>query len=321
MNIRTIVYGALFGALGGAVGWLPGEAIALFRPETTWLKYGTVALYFVVVSGCIGAAVGAVDGVLARDRDRLRRTARLGALFGMVGGAAGSVPGELAFEVLSQASANLTLVGRAAGWAIVGVFIGAIQGAATRDRTRLLRGALGGLLGGYLGGGFFDIVNAWVGQGILSRLIADVLLGLFLGALIAFFQEWLAEAWLVVTSAGPQEGQKYNLTKPETILGRGDRDDFVLFASPDVTADHAVIMRRPNGYFIRPRQGDTPVRIGGQPATGEVRLRPGVEVRLGSLALRYHEQERSCARCGAPVALGAKFCTRCGTTVASNVKR
>jgi len=317
MNIRTIVYGAVFGALGGAVGWLPGEIIALFRPETTWLKYGAIALYFVVVSGCIGAAVGAVDGVLGRDRDRLRRTARLGALFGIVGGAAGSIPGEFTFEVLSQASDSLTLIGRAAGWAIVGVFIGAIQGVATRDRTRLLRGALGGLLGGYLGGGFFDIVNAWVGQGIVSRLIADVLLGLFLGALIAFFQEWLAEAWLVVTSPGAQEGQKYNLTRSETVLGRGDRDDFVLFASPDVASSHAVIVRRPNGYFVRPKQVHNPVWVAGQPLSGEVRLRPGVEVRLGSLALRYHEQARSCTKCGAPVAMSAKFCPRCGTTVAS----
>jgi hypothetical protein len=315
MNLRTVVYGALFGALGGAIGWLPGEALALFRPETTWLRYAAIALYFVVVSGCIGAAVGAVDGVLGHDRTRLWRTARLGVAFGIVGGAVGSVPGEFTFEMLSRANVNLSLIGRAAGWAIVGVFIGAIQGIATQDRTRLLRGALGGLLGGYLGGGFFDIVNAGVGQGTLSRLIADVLLGLFLGALIAFFQEWLAEAWLVVTSPGPQEGQKYNLTKSETVLGRGDRDDFVLFASPDVATSHAVIVRQLNGYFIRPMHAHNPVWVAGQPVAGEIRLRPGVEVRLGSLTLRYHEQARSCARCGAPVAMSTKFCPRCGATV------
>jgi hypothetical protein len=269
-----------------------------------------IALYFVVVGACIGAAIGSLDGVVNRVRSRAVQGGRLGALLGLAGGAVGSLPGEGAFEVLS--AMNLGLVGRAIGWAIVGVFIGVSQGAITRDTARMVRGGLGGLLGGYLGGGFFEIVSLTLARGSGSRWIAVVILGACLGAFIAFFQEWLSEAWLVVVSTGPQEGHKYNLTKGETVLGRGDRDDFILYAGDSLVSRHALIVRKEAGHWIRPISPEHPVWVDKQPVSGEQRLRHGSEIALGGITLRFHEQTAKCPKCGKENAVRAKFCYGCG---------
>jgi hypothetical protein len=239
---------------------------------------------------------------------------RTGALLGLIGGAVGSLPGEGAFEALN--AVNLGLVGRAIGWAIVGVLIGAAQGVITRDRARLLRGGLGGLLGGYLGGylggGFFEVVSLTLARGAGSRWIAVVALGAFLGAFITFFQEWLADAWLVVVSSGRQEGQKYNLTKGETVLGRGDRDDFILYASEGVVPRHALIVRKQNGHWIRPLIPEHPVWVNRQIVSDEHPLRHGSEIVLGGMTLRFQEQVVKCPQCGKEKAVRAQFCPGCG---------
>ena len=310
MKVRVILYGALAGAIGGAVGWLPGELAAIPRPTEAALRYMLIALYFVVVGACIGAAIGSLDGVVNGVRSRAVQGGRMGALLGLAGGAVGSLPGEGTFEVLS--AVNLGLVGRAIGWAIVGVFIGVSQGLITRDRARMVRGGLGGLLGGYLGGGFFEMVSLTMARGSGSRWIAVVILGAFLGAFIAFFQEWLAEAWLVVVSSGRQEGQKYNLTKGETVLGRGDRDDFILYAGEGVVPRHALIVRRETGHWIQAISPEHPISVDKQPVSGEQRLRHGSETALGGMALRYHEQTAKCPQCGKENPIRAKFCPGCG---------
>ncbi len=126
MNRQEWVYGALAGAIGGAIGWLPAEFLAIWRPEQGSSRYLLIVLYFVLVGGCIGAAIGAADGVRSGQSQRARRGALVGAVLGMVGGALGSLPGEFAFQALQ--SLGLGLVGRAVGWAIVGILIGAVQG-------------------------------------------------------------------------------------------------------------------------------------------------------------------------------------------------
>ena len=310
MKVRVILYGALAGAIGGAVGWLPGELAAIPRPTEAALRYTLIALYFVVVGACTGAAIGSLDGVVNRVRSRAVQGGRMGTLLGLVGGAVGSLPGEGAFEVLS--AVNLGLVGRATGWAIVGVFIGVSQGLITRDRARMVRGGLGGLLGGYLGGGFFEIVSTTLARGSGSRWIAVVTLGASLGAFIAFFQEWLSDAWLVVVSSGRQEGHKHNLTKGETVLGRGDRDDFILYAGESVVPRHALIVRRDAGHWIRSIGPEHPIWVDKLLASGEQRLRHGSEIGLGGMTLRFYEQTAKCPQCKKENPVRAKFCSGCG---------
>lgn len=307
---RPILFGALAGAIGGAIGWLPGELLAIPQPDNDLWRYGLIVAYFVAVGGCIGAAIGALDGIVNHSTKRAFTGGITGALLGMVGGALGSLPGELAFQGLS--ALGLGVVGRALGWGIVGFFIGMAQGVAARDRARLARGALGGLLGGYLGGGMFETVSLVVAGGAASRWIAVVLLGAFIGALVAFFQTWLAQARLTVVSSGMQEGARYDLSKPRTILGRGDRDDFVLYAGEGIVAAHAAITQKTDGYWIAPLHPEHSVRVEQQVVEGERKLRPGNLISLGSLTLRFCERTISCPECGKENPIRGRFCLGCG---------
>ncbi len=306
MNTRLILYGALAGALGGAVGWLPGEGVAAVRASNASVQSLVTAAYFVLIGGGIGGALGGLDGWLNRARARLIVGGRTGALLGALGGAVGGLIGQVAFQALS--GIGLGLLGRAIGWGLVGVFIGLSQGVRSHDRAWLWRGAIGGLLGGYLGGGAFEMISLILGQGTLSRFIADVLLGAFIGALITFVVTWLSEAWLVVVSAGKQEGRRVELKKGETTLGRGDRNDFVLFASTDRVAQHAAVIRKPDGYWLRPT---APASIDGQPVAGEQRLRNKNRIAIGGMTLLFSEQTPTCPKCGAGVRAGARFCPVC----------
>ena len=65
MNARTILYGAVAGAIGGAIGWLPAELLALPEPTYELVKYGVLALYFALVSVGIGGAIGALKVVVS----------------------------------------------------------------------------------------------------------------------------------------------------------------------------------------------------------------------------------------------------------------
>lgn len=309
-STQTVLYGALAGAIGGAIGWLPAELVAIPQPASVIVRYVLIVLYFVIIGGCIGASISALDGMRARLAARALAGARLGAVLGVIGGALGSLPGELAFQGLSVV--HLGLVGRAVGWAIVGVLIGITQGLINRDRVRIVRGGLGGLLGGYLGGGCFELVSLALAGGAFSRWVAVVVLGLFLGALITFFQEWLSNARLTVINSGVQEGAAYDLTKAETSVGNGDGDDFVLHAGEGVTPNHAHILQKTDGYWIQPINPQYGVRVNKQLVQGEQRLRHENEIGLGSMLLRFTEQTVRCPGCGKDNAVRAHFCLGCG---------
>src|SRR5262245_155178 len=89
-STQTIFYGALAGSLGGAIGWLPAELLAIPRPSSLGVRYALIVLYFVIIGGCIGAAINALDGIRYGLSARARAGARIGAILGMIGGALGS---------------------------------------------------------------------------------------------------------------------------------------------------------------------------------------------------------------------------------------
>lgn len=310
MTARIILLGILAGALGGLAGWLPGELVALIRPDAETVRYISVALYFMLLSAAIGAALGFASGLVEGSRSRARRAALAGALFGVVGGLIGSVPAELAFETLR--GAGLGLVGRALGWAIAGMFIGLAQGVRTRNLARMGRGLLGGFIGGYLGGGAFELISIAFGQGVLSRLAADLILGATLGGLIFAVEVWLSDAWLQVVSSGPQEGSRFDLGKSRLTIGSGERDD-VLLTAAGVAPAHAAIERRNKGYWLQTGQGQ--VLVDGRPAAHNQRLGHENRLQLGSVLLLFQERRPVCPHCGQENVAAAGFCRQCGSAL------
>jgi hypothetical protein len=300
--------GVLAGALGGLAGWLPGELVALVRPDQPAVRYVSVALYFMLLSATIGAALGLASGMIEGSRRRARQAAMAGALFGVVGGLVGSLPGELAFETLRNA--GLGLVGRALGWAVAGMFIGLAQGVRTRNLARVGRGILGGFIGGYLGGGAFELISIAFGQGVLSRLAADLILGATLGGLIFAVEIWLSNAWLQVVSSGPQEGSRFDLGKSRLTIGSDERDD-VLLTAAGVAPAHATIERRDKGYWLQTGQGW--VSVDARPAAPNQRLTHGNRMQLGSAVLLYQERQPVCPHCGQENLETAGLCKHCGS--------
>lgn len=308
MTARIILLGVLAGALGGLIGWLPGELVALIRPVEPVVRYVSVTLYFVLLGVTIGATLGAASGWVEGSRQRVRQAALTGALFGVLGGLLGSLPGEWAFEALR--SVGLGLVGRALGWAVVGMFIGLAQGVRTRSRARMARGLLGGFIGGYLGGGAFELISIAFGQGLLSRLAADVILGAVLGGLIFAVEVWLSNAWLLVVSSGPQEGSRFDLSKPSLTIGSGERDD-VLLTGSGVAPAHITLQRQANGYGLQPGQGQ--VFVDGRAAAQDQRLSHESRLQLGSVVLLYQERQPVCPHCGQAYLETAGYCRHCGS--------
>ncbi|MEI2692364.1 MAG: FHA domain-containing protein [Anaerolineae bacterium] len=308
MTARIVLLGVLAGALGGLIGWLPGELVALIRPVEPVVRYVSVALYFILLSASIGATLGAASGWVEGSRHRARQAALTGALFGVLGGLLGSLPGEWAFEVLR--GIGLGLVGRALGWAVVGVFIGLAQGVRTRSRARMARGLLGGFIGGYLGGGAFELISIAFGQGLLSRLAADIILGATLGGLIFAVEVWLSNVWLRVVSSGPQEGSRFDLSKPRVTIGSSERDD-VLLTAPGIAPAHIVLQRQANVYWLQ--SGQEQVLVDGRPVAQGQRLNHENRLQLGSVVLLYQERRPVCPHCGQENLETAGFCNRCGS--------
>ncbi len=308
MTTRIVLLGVLAGALGGLIGWLPGELVALIRPVEPVVRYVSVALYFTLLSASIGATLGFASGLVEGSRRRARHAAMAGALFGVLGGLIGSLPGEWAFETLR--GAGLGLVGRALGWALAGMFIGLAQGVRTHSRARMARGLLGGFIGGYLGGGAFELISIAFGQGVFSRLAADLILGAMLGGFIFAVEIWLSNAWLQVVSSGPQEGSRFDLGKSRLTIGSGERDD-VLLTAAGVAPAHAVIERRNTGYWLQSDQGQA--LVDGRPAAHDQRLNHKVRVQLGSSVLLYQERQPVCPHCGQENLETAELCKRCGS--------
>ena len=120
----------------------------------------------------------------------------------------------------------------------------------------------------------------------------------------------------MVVSSGVQEGQRLDLTKPTTVLGCGDRDDFVLYAGGDIAPRHALVVEKPSGYWIQATSPSHGVRLNGERIGTEQRLRPNAEIGIGSLTLRFAEKTVRCPVCERENAIKAQFCLGCGRGLA-----
>ncbi len=181
------------------------------------------------------------------------------------------------------------LLARAIGWGILGGFVGLCPGFATRDRRRAMRGILGGLMGGFAGGVLFNLVGYAMssGGGTASRFIADLVVGLCVGLLVAMVEVVAKSAWLTAIS-GRREGAQFILSKDSTLIGRDDRDDVILWGDPLLATRHARIERGKGGYLLECLSMEAPTSVNGQPVRGPAPLREGDEVVLGSTRLVFH---------------------------------
>jgi hypothetical protein len=298
-----VYFNAVFGALGGLLGWL---LFGIFARKN--VPGGEVFGQLLLGGACIGGAIGyfLVSVEALRDRSLLRfvRLASYGGVLGAAGGALGMLGGDQANTFLvgrigavrgSVGALLLTLLARGLGWMVLGMAVGISEGIAARSLGKFSYGTLGGALGGFVGGALYGLAlerskvhgehaAAWEAVGL-------VILGACIGSLSALVQAVFQPASVRVLR-GWQEGREYPLDKKDNLLGRDEHADIALFRDMRVEKRHAVIVRDGPRYLLRNNHAPAEfTRVNDAPVADRRDLRDGDRIQLGNVVLRFQLRE------------------------------
>jgi hypothetical protein len=275
-----VYYSAVIGGWSAFVGWFIAE-LAFF---------GGGAWSVIFMAGFVGAAIGAGLAIVSGlsngqwKQQVVRSLPGLGG--GFLGGAIGGALGDFLFSFG---------IPRFVGWMIMGMGIGVVEGLYERSKTKIRNGLIGGGLGGMGGGLMFGVVGslfADTGQGMASRAIGFVILGIFIGAMIGLVQVVLKDAWLTVLD-GYRAGRQLILSQNMTVLGRSEYCPlpFIGAANSDLELEHVHIYRNDNGTFDADDPGSqVGTLLNGQKLSSRQSLKDGDIIRLGGNYIRFSER-------------------------------
>ncbi|HRN51226.1 MAG TPA: FHA domain-containing protein [Anaerolineales bacterium] len=282
-RITRLYYYTLLGAIGGLIGWQVSNVLGLSFAQNVYLSE-------VVVGGligfCIGALIGASEGVALRSAGYALRAGLQNGLFGLVGGAIGLPLAEGAFQLLGGDAWT-----RAVGWAVFGGFIGA--GLGFSSGSQMWKPALGGLLGGAVGGALLELARVRLADALIGKAIGLGLLGAAIGALIALIVLLLSRAWLEVVS-GKLKGTEFVLDKfvhangPTAYVGSSALKADIVLPDPDIDPQHAILTGGDTHMNIRD-MSQKGTFINGRKVQ-QARLLDEQAIRLGNTQLVYHEK-------------------------------
>jgi hypothetical protein len=293
--LERIYFNALFGALGGLLGWL---LFGVFG-DKNYSSIGQQLLGGACIGGLIGYLIVSVEAI--RDRSLLRfcRLASYGVLLGALGGAVGMWLGEQVNYYLVQgllSASSLRRVGevlaRGLGWMFLGAAVGLGEGIASRSLGKLSYGTVGGTIGGLVGGVLFGLLKELEKSApgtthVWGEAMGLVILGGCIGALSALVQGVFEPASVKVLR-GWQEGREYPLLKNETSLGRDEAVDIPLFRDMRVEKRHALIQRDGNRFVLRNSQSPPErTQVNDEPLSSPRDLRDGDRIQLGDVVLRF----------------------------------
>ena len=299
--VTRIYFNAVFGALGGLLGWMLFSLFGDRASADAWPLLQGGAL----LGAGVGYLVVSVEAI--RDRSWLRfvRLASYGVVLGALGGAVGMLLAERVNYYLvggigairgSSFKFLLTVLARGLGFLFLGLAVGASEGIAARSRGKLSYGTLGGALGGFLGGCLFGLVYLFTlqrgGDAALAGATGMVIMGACIGSLSALVQGVFQPASVKVMR-GWQEGREYPLDKDEVLLGRDEHADIALFRDMRVEKRHAVIKHDDEGRYVLVNQGAPAewTRVNDVPVSQACDLVDGDRVQLGNVVLRFQRRE------------------------------
>src|ERR1043165_6722040 len=159
--LSKMYYSAVFGALGGLLGWMLFGILGERNPskETAFLFLSYLALNLLlggaVIGGAIGYVVVSVEAIRDQSLVRFARLASYGVLLSIIPGAIGMFLGDRINEWSDRLIGNyfiVTVFARALGWSLLGLAIGGTEGIAARSLGKFSYGTIGGLMGGFIGG-------------------------------------------------------------------------------------------------------------------------------------------------------------------------
>jgi hypothetical protein len=294
-----IYFNAVFGALGGLLGWM---LFGVFGDKTAEHPRAMTLLGGAFIGGVIGYFVVGVEALRDRNPVRFARLASYGVALGAVGGALGMLLGDwVNFELVGAIGASRqgggalhalgTMLARGLGWTFLGVAVGLSEGVAARSLGKLSYGTLGGAVGGFVGGALFGLLYLKTldegGSASLWGALGLMILGACIGSLSALVQGVLQPASLRVLR-GWQEGREYALDKADSLLGRDEHADVALFRDMKVEKKHAAI-RRDGGRYVLVNTGAPPeqTQVNGQAVRDRHELSDGDRIQLGNVVLRF----------------------------------
>lgn len=279
-----VYYSALFGALGGLLGWWAVGSVA----TQTWGVWVAALAVGAGLGAALGSLVAAADGAMVKRKPaRAIRDGILGGLAGLAAGALGMLAAQATFFALQGG-----WEGRAISWMLLGGLIGAGDLLVSRRPQRALYATVGGLAGGLLGGLLYEGLTrlflatsgpaqVWIGG------LGLVIVGAAIGALIPFARQIFARGELRVLR-GEQAGLVREVTDTASI-GRYDGNDLYL---PDagVAWRHAVVRRAGDGFELELLPGaEGQALVGGrslEPGAAQP-LHSGDRIQLGGAELEF----------------------------------
>lgn len=297
-----IYFNAVFGALGGLLGWMLFGVFGNKNPGTDLAQILQMFLGGALIGSAIGYFVVSVDAIRDRSMVRFSRLATFGVLLGGLGGAVGMFLGDQLNTLLLKLgdrnklmwefpNAPLVILARGIGWTFLGVAIGMSEGIAARSLGKFSYGTIGGMLGGAIGGclfGLFYLIAIASGTTTYFwNAMGLVILGAMIGSLSALVQGVFQPASVKVMR-GWQEGREYPLDRPATSLGRAEDADIALFRDMKVEKKHAFI-KRVEGRYVLYNNGAPPewTRVNDVPVAQARELQDGDRIQLGNVILRF----------------------------------
>lgn len=281
-RMRTYYY-AVFGAIGGLVGWQISNLLGLSFASSIYLSEAIVGA---LVGLSIGLLIGLTEGMLTRNPVQATKSGLLSGLLGLVAGAIGLPLSEWLFQ-----SVGAGVFGRALGWGLFGLLIGLAEGLV--GRSQVWKGMLGGLLGGAVGGALLEASHRWLQDPLLGKVVGLVLLGASVGAFISLIVVLLSRTWLEVRS-GKLKGTEFILDKfmrakgPAVAIGSSPLKSEIVLPDPDIAPQHAMLTgdgahftlkdMSLSGTFVNKRRIE------------RIQLANNNVIRMGNTEMVYHEK-------------------------------
>jgi hypothetical protein len=281
-RLRTYYY-AVFGAIGGLIGWQVSNLLGLSFVSNIYLSEAVVGA---LVGLSIGLLIGIAEGVLTLNLVKAVRSAGLGGLLGLAAGAVGLPLGEWLFQ-----SIGAGILGRTLGWALFGLLIGLAEGVG--GRSQVWKGLLGGMLGGALGGFLLEEIQTLLKVSMLAKAIGLMLLGSSVGAFISLVVVLLSRAWLEVKT-GKLKGTEFILDKfmrargPVIAIGSSPLKSEIVFPDPDIAPQHALLTGDGSSFTLKD------ISLSGtlvnKRRIERTQLTNNCTIKMGNTEMVYHEK-------------------------------
>lgn len=292
--VARVYFNAVFGALGGLLGWLLFGVFGDKIPAPGFPEFANYLLGGALIGGLIGFFVVSVEAIRDQSLVRFARLASYGVILGALGGAPGMLLGVYLQELLTRSLGHfllITMLARGLGWSLLGLAIGMSEGIAARSLGKFSYGMVGGTLGGFVGGCLFDLFYTLAVQSLSTTYFWNamglVILGACIGSLSALVQSVFQPASVKVLR-GWQEGREYPLDKPESLLGRDEHADIALFRDMRIEKRHAFIKRLGARFLLVNNNAPADqTRVNDIPVGQSYELQDGDRIQLGNVVLRF----------------------------------